>query len=120
MMNAQMQQGQMQQGQGGGGGGGMCMGQMGGGMGSNNGNLSANQMGFSRGPGAQTPGGIYAQVLPSGSSSQGSAGSGTRRGQTLQQSVLATYDTNASGKLEGAELAATQAAATQRRHRSRN
>jgi hypothetical protein len=88
-------------------------------MGSGSGNLSANQMGRPRGQGGQTPSGIYAQVLPSAGSSQAS-GSGARPGQTLQQSVLATFDANGSGKLEGTELKAAQAAASQRRHRSRN
>jgi hypothetical protein len=95
------------------------MGQQGGQMGANSGNLSANQMGRPRGPGGQTPNGIYAQVLPSAGSSQAS-GSGVRPGQTLQKSVLASFDTDGSGKLEGTELKAAQAAASQRRHRSRN
>lgn len=109
MMNSGQMQGQ---------GGGMCMGQ-GGGMNSGMGNLSATPAGFSSGIRSQMPNDIYAQMLPSGTATQNSSSLGLRRGQTLQRSVLATFDTNDNGKLEGAEFKAAQLAASQRRQQRR-
>lgn len=99
------------------GGGGMCMGQMGGGpmmgnqlgMQMNGFGGGAGQMSISRSSSVATPGSI-------GSSS----GSGQTRlkGEQLRRSVLAEFDSDSNGKLEGSELKAMRLATAQRRQQS--
>ena len=58
-------------------------------------------------------------MMPTGRNAS-QADVGQASGQTQQQRVLATFDADGNGKLEGTELKAAQAAASLRRHRSRN
>jgi hypothetical protein len=97
------------------GGGGMCMGQMGGGP------MMGNQLGMqmnSFGPGQMSVSRSSSVNAPGGPGTEGSNGKSKLKGEQLRRSVLAEYDADNSGKLEGAELKAARMASAERRQQS--